>query len=1407
MNILFRSKILALALCVGIVANPINAIAEDIDIFVGGSAGTHNNPNVLIVLDNTANWSGNDQKFPDMKQGQAEVDAIQTVINSSSVNSDINVGVFEFVTEGNASADTGGKVRLAIKAMDTTNKAELTTAMTTAYNNITDPYEKRNANTRYGDLWKDIYNYFGGGSPHSTGGINSSSKVDATGYTTAYSQFKSPLSSSNSCAKNYIIFVSNPNASGPDNDSSSNLTALNTANGSTITQLSLPNFTTSTVAANTLIYKTSACYASQSACQTAEATNSAYTSVCPSTTTGTYDSCACASATDTTYPATSTLPACSSGMRYSVVGTSSSVSVGPIAGTPTTSTGTSASCYASSGAASSAASAGTEVGGMSCPSSTSTTASGTTTYTSYACTYSAGATTSAGAACGSTTTVVGPTAGSATTSTATSTGCFTGISTGGTKWNSSTDYGGMTCASNTSVVAGDVTTATTYACTYSGVYQGDGTGGCGSHTGKVTVTKTQTPTVTTTTVATNSRYVITQTSTPSVTTTTAGTGTTTLGNTLNCYASLGACSTSDYTATCASYSGGCACSATGATTTGSCPSGQSYSVVGTANTTVNTATGTTTLDTATYNMDEWARLLYQKGVAVSGGSNQTATTYTIDVYNAKPNATHTSLMLSAAKAGGGKYFNATNKSEIVNALTQIFAEITSVNSTFASASLPVNATNRSQNENQVYIGMFRPDATAKPRWFGNLKRYQFIMGSDGVTVALGDKNGTSAINDQTGFITDCASSYWTSDSGTYWTNYPVTPSPASLCTTSGYSVYSDQADGPTVEKGAAAEVLRKGNNPTSTDTTPTWAVNRTQYTTPSTSSTTLQALSSSSLATLSTTTKNWTLGQDTEDENSGALNTGNAGTMNTSTATALTETRASIHGDVVHSRPLPVNYGSSNLVVYYGSNDGNLRATDASTGKELWSFIPYEFTSRLDRLRTNSPLVNYPSVSTSLSPTPTAKDYFWDGSIGLLQNADNSKVWIYPTMRRGGRRVYSMDVSTSTSPSIKWMAGCPNLTDDSGCTSGMTGIGQTWSIPNLAPVKGYSTTDNVAIMGGGYSSCEDADSAAPSCSSPKGAAVYVLDAGSGSLIKTLSTTRSVPADVALVDMDGDGYADYGYVLDTGGSLYRISFVSRTVAADSSVSYTALSSASWTITKVAHTNASSEGRKFIFTPAVFSTSPSLGKVYVAMGTGDREHPLSTQYPYTTPVLNRFYVFLDDLSVSTDTNLDDTSVMNNYSTDVGCTAEQILPTSSKKGWFIDLNKYGTGEQVVTSPLIVAGMVTFSTNRPLVGSATSCSSPLGEARGYWLNLLNGSGTISCPDGTTNCTCGGSVSAVFTGGGLPPSPVIGTVPINGKLTTVVIGASQRSGGASSAVSPQKAKPTITPTRKRVYNYMKGDN
>jgi type IV pilus assembly protein PilY1 len=138
-------------------------------------------------------------------------------------------------------------------------------------------------------------------------------------------------------------------------------------------------------------------------------------------------------------------------------------------------------------------------------------------------------------------------------------------------------------------------------------------------------------------------------------------------------------------------------------------------------------------------------------------------------------------------------------------------------------------------------------------------------------------------------------------------------------------------------------------------------------------------------------------------------------------------------------------------------------------------------------------------------------------------------------------------------------------------------------------------------------------------------------------------------------------------------------------------------------------------------------------------------LQSQYPYGA-VTNRFYVYRDDLAATAANNLDDTTLMSDFTATTACSTAGILPRSSQKGWFMNLTQYGVGEPTVTSALIAAGMVAFSTNRPIPAAAGSCTTTLGEARGYWVNLFNGSGAV----GVTGA-CGGTRSGIFVGGGLP--------------------------------------------------------
>lgn len=1305
MRRILDSRWLSMTMAAGLLTASFHASPEDIDIFSVDESTNLNAPNVLIVLDNSANWSRQSQQWPGGEdQGQSEVAAIKTVINELDGN--INVGLMEYITEGSAADQDSAFVRAHIRPMTATNRASLSAKLDTIYNNVNTPIEKRPQSNPFGNLFWDVYNYLAGGD-HSNGGAGTPATADTTAYDVNFSNFRSPLTTNDTCARTIVIFIGNNVATGPTPDSAANVEALRTlatnstdppstvAGDAAIEQIQFADYEVTSGTAKAPLGHTEVCYSSEASC-----TSALDSTAC---TDEGFISCAC-DATD--------VIACPSA-HWTVVGIKNF--------------------------------------------SETTTVSDTTTVT-------------AGSYTGDTTQCQKNAPNGACTLPPASSQTFAGQ-------NCPNGVASCTAAANYSST---ISTSWSGTCTY--VDSGTSCGAANS--GKVIWQPTGTRT---------ERSVVSR--TDAVSTQTG------LGETQACYNDSATCNPNDGGVDCSGFDG---CQCTTAGSTDGCAEGntQRYMVKGTY--TVIEAVqkeGYSAAPDGPFMMDEWARFLRQTGVTIPGVSvkNQ-VTTYTIDVFNAQQNPVFSALLFNAARVGLGRYFQAKDKNSIINALRQIFTEVQAVNSAFSSASLPINATNRTQNENQVFIGVFKPDREKGPRWFGNLKRFQIIR--NGAAIDLGDSLGNPAINNQTGFLGDCAVSFWTTDSGTYWNTVGTdNPDARSICSTNATSDWSDSPDGPFVEKGAAAEVMRKGNNPSAAaDVNGNFTLSRT-----------VKTLASGTLADFTAAT--FDDGDATTDDAAETLTVDyirGADVKDEDTDNNLTEPRSTIHGDVVHSRPQPVNYGgTTGVVIYYGANDGLYRAVQASTGRELWSFVAPEHFTKLGRLLNNSPIIKYPG---DFSVGPEPKDYFFDGSTGVFQsfNADNtvSKALIFPTMRRGGRKIYAFDVTNPTAPAYLWSRGCPSLTNDTGCDTGFSAIGQTWSIASVAFIKGYSETRPVVIVGGGYDRTDDDNNKTPGAAT-KGRGVYVLDAQDGTLLKhfdfsTLSgvPARGVAADVALISVNPDKFVDYAYAVDTGGNVYRMDFVDGPSTLGSRVV------ADWTFSRVAYTNGST--RKFLFPPALLQNGTNT--VYLAIGSGDREHPLISQYPYGTEgdppsgVINRFYVFKDDVTevdATTATNLDDVTLMADYTTDAGCSAERITPASSKEGWFITLNAYGQGEQTVSAAVIAGGFVNFSTNRPTIPDDVVCSSSLGEARGYFVNLLNGSGAIGV-DGS----CGGDRSSEFVGGGLPPSPVIATVQVGDRVETIVIGAVDKDGGEGSAIAPTLRNPILDTKRRPVYWYKSsGDN
>jgi type IV pilus assembly protein PilY1 len=846
--------------------------------------------------------------------------------------------------------------------------------------------------------------------------------------------------------------------------------------------------------------------------------------------------------------------------------------------------------------------------------------------------------------------------------------------------------------------------------------------------------------------------------------------------------------------------------------------------------------------------DEWANFMYTGSSPNLATTYPGITTYTI-ILSDGSNPDYEQLMVSMANQGGGQYFMVRlgDVQGLIDAIGKVFTDVQAVNSVFAAPVLPVSANTQGTYLNQIYMGMFRPDSDVNPRWMGNLKQYQFgvdITDPSAPQLFLADASwGTYSIGTNanralsaagTGFVSPSAVSFWTSKAigslpdsqGGFWLN---------AFKAQGASDGYDWADGQVVEKGGVAQQIRLKhltNSYPASATTTTAATTRNVFTCLGSGCTANAALSTmpfkvgnlnltSTALGISASTMtadnliNWVRGQDTY-----AAGDAVAGREASSPPDASITIRGSVHGDVLHSRPAVINYGgTTGVVVFYGANDGLLRAvngnqpnnpTDSSKpkgnctvsstcaltindatgvstsvppGGELWSFVPPEFYPGLQRLYQNSPSLKLGTLTTG-----SAKTYFFDGAPSVYQNSTTGKAYIFLSARRGGRLLYALDVSDPTNPKFMWKR--------SNADSGFAELGQTWSQPKVAMVKGHANP--VLIFGAGYDTNEDAE---PPNADTMGRGIFIVDAVTGDMLwqagpggtgssctgnpcRLAEMTYSIPADITLVDRDFDGSIDRLYAADTGGNIWRVD-LQPTGSGDVST---------WQVTHLAALGGSgTTRRKFFFPPDVVLT-----KTYdvVLDITGDREHPLLTHQ--SRNIVNRFYMIKDTkvgMSASGWTPVrDDTSSSADLAPTALFKATNTIPyDGSLSGFYVTLA--GAGEKGVNAPTTVGGLVYFGTNQPIVPSTTTCQANLGTARSYSVNFLTGASNFSLLDG----------------GGLVPSPVFGIVTVNvggteRRLPFLIGGGGGSGADGRSGLGAQKPIIPIKNIRKRTYWYRETD-
>ncbi len=655
-----------------------------------------------------------------------------------------------------------------------------------------------------------------------------------------------------------------------------------------------------------------------------------------------------------------------------------------------------------------------------------------------------------------------------------------------------------------------------------------------------------------------------------------------------------------------------------------------------------------------------------------------------------------------------------NPDELVATLREIFKQILSVSSTFVAASVPVNVFNRAEITDNIYIGLFQVDGQARPYWAGNIKKLRLVGVNDSSSTAeLVDANGTSAI---------AADGRIRFDALTSWTVPDALPAPdldaGEVAGRDGRVVARGGAGQriPGYINGSPQEANGLGGRRIYYDRTTTTLAN---FNVDALTAAALQSDFEVTTAAESAELIAYGRGLDIDDLDGDD---------------ERNEPREWIFGDALHSRPLPLNYGSiggytdpTNPAIYIAvaSNDGMLRMIRNTTtsgnesGEEVWAFMPRAAMGAQKILRANGTGMQHP-YTVDGAPVPFIYDKNQDGSI---ISSDGDRVYLFIGMRRGGKAYYGFDVTNPEYPNLMWTI------EKSGDFSE---LGYTFSNPRVGMVETASGPRPALMFAGGYDLNKDTRGSVGTDDS-EGNAIYVVDAitgqliwkaiggsggGSATVFEHADLVDSIPSTLSAADTDGDGFTDRFVVGDTGGNIWRGDIYGNDTS-------------KWSLTLLASVGRHSSGasgiatdRRFFHRPDLVPSKDNNGLFDgVVLGSGNRANPLDSG-----GVATDFMYMIKDRHTSTGSGVD-TGLQHADFGDVtsnclqssgGCVVDLTL------GWRLQLEE--PGEKVLATALTLTGKTFFTTYLPNSGTgATACSPSEGAGRLYAVSLQDATAVIN--------------------------------------------------------------------------------
>jgi type IV pilus assembly protein PilY1 len=412
-------------------------------------------------------------------------------------------------------------------------------------------------------------------------------------------------------------------------------------------------------------------------------------------------------------------------------------------------------------------------------------------------------------------------------------------------------------------------------------------------------------------------------------------------------------------------------------------------------------------------------------------------------------------------------------------------------------------------------------------------------------------------------------------------------------------------------------------------------------------------------------------------------------------------------------------------VVYAAANDGMLHAFNASNGAEMWSYIPELILPNLYKLADK----NYSAQHRYFADgTPVSGDAYFGGAWHTI---------VVAGLNGGGRGYYAMDVTNPGSPPVTlW-----EYTNDN--------MGYTYGNPVITKL---SNGQWVVLVTSGYNNVPDG-TLKPDGTAYGGDGVgrlFVLDAGTGALIRTISTgagTPTSPSGLARIsawvnNATTDNTALRAYGGDMLGNVWRFDINSSTAAHRLVTLY---ANAAGTVVQP------------------ITTRPELGDVsgtaMVYIGTG-RFLGVTDLNDVTQ---QSFYGIKDRLDGSSYGNPKGGSanfvnqVLTNTTCPAGspatiCGLGQAVRTSTRKtvnlssqdGWYVDLPDgvgaaSGTGsERANTDPTLALGTLGFTTNIP---NSSACTSG-GYSYRYLLDYRTGAPVSTSTTGVSAIKLGNALS-----------------------------------------------------------------